>query len=116
MATSCRVDAPSAFSESARAARLRDPRGVYEGCHTAGGRVVALRVAGRELGQALGRAFLPARAHARPELTIDLWDESATGVRHPGLPGSGERLDFVADGRYVRCAGPGFEIWCDRAT
>jgi hypothetical protein len=69
----------------------------------------------------LSRAFLP--SDGVPELSVDLWDEDATGTRRPAGPvedayaavtGPGERVDLFAGDRYARCGGPGFSIWCDR--
>jgi hypothetical protein len=66
-------------------ALVRHPRGLRESFYTFGGRTVHLRVVGAEMAAHIVRPFahlqLTPVPGAHADLTIDLWDEQATGIR-----------------------------------
>ena len=90
------------------------------------GRGADLHVAGDELARVLLRALAPAPAVSGDGLSLELWDERATGVPCPALPAvaeigerhgpAGERFAPSADGASVRFSGPDFDIRLDRAS
>ncbi len=90
-----------------------------------------MRIVGHLLAEQLRRPMEHLRAEestgARaPDLMVDLWDESQTGVRCPideasdALPRSWRVPDgefrTSLDGRFVQFQGPGSLTWLDRAT
>lgn len=93
-----------------RRAREDRPEASVEAHYALGGRPVRVRVAGRDLASDVDRAIRHLRLDAppgdRPALTVDLWDESETGVSCAGCvagddlnaPGS---FSVSPDGRYV---------------
>jgi hypothetical protein len=98
---------------------------VSEHVFSVAGSPVYVRVAGGEVARMLQRSLAPSAADG-PGLTLELWDEVATGVGRGVFagPGSdfyrdgpaGETLGLSPDGRYVRYAGADFEILLDRAA
>src|SRR3954469_10977587 len=72
--------------ESFEVARIKRPDEYVESYYSFAGRSVCTRIIGRELAAAHERAFAPRALITRslaPALTIDLWDESVTGVPYP---------------------------------
>jgi hypothetical protein len=86
-----------------------------------GGRRAAIRVAGADLFDSLVRTLAPAAGDGRPDIGIDLWDASATGVPVPdGPPLYGDRRDLAGgslvrspDRRWLAHHHPDVELWVD---
>jgi hypothetical protein len=107
-----------------RACKAR-PDQVSDHIFSVGGAPVYARVAGTSVARILARSLVPGVADG-PGLTLDLWDEEATAIAPVGVPSqrdglvrpgpAGEQLGIWSGGRYVRYAGPDFEIRLDRAS
>jgi hypothetical protein len=91
-------------------ALVRHPRGLRESFYTFGGRTVRLRVVGEDMAAQIVRPFAHLRLTSAPdaaaELTIDLWDEQATGIRRQVTSFDSDRpwpsvVALSADERYV---------------
>lgn len=67
-----------------------------------GGRVAAVRVAGPALFSGLVRTLAPAEGDGQADLSIDLWDAAATGVRVPDIPPPGGPRQGTAGGWLMR--------------
>ncbi len=63
---------------------------LLECSYSIAGRQARIRFAGREMYEALGRAFAHLRTDGtnEPALTIDVWDSATSGVSDPPLPAS----------------------------
>jgi hypothetical protein len=106
----------------------RRPDVVREADYTFAGQPVRVRTVGCVLADHLTRPFAHLRACGSattpPALTIDVWDESETGVaRPPSMNGDGAELAWPAGhgvfalsagGRRIRYDGPDWSTWLDR--
>jgi len=96
-----------------------------------GGAEAQMNVVGHRLASSISRAFrhlILAQPMGSPQLTIDLWDERATGIDCPDAVSAIERQVkaerqgrlFVAVGRsgdrYVGYFRPGMVVWMDRES
>ena len=91
-------------------ARMRHPHRVQESFYLFGGKGARIRIVGREMARHITRPFCHLQADVSdvgtPQLTIDLWDESETGVHCQATSsnGSAGQTRFTAlapDGRFV---------------
>jgi hypothetical protein len=89
-ARQCRV-MQAAFQQ----AMENHPHSLSESCYTFGAGRVRVRVVGSELARHIVRPFSHLRTSdpipACPQLTIDLWDENATGIRCQVAPPNGRQ-------------------------
>jgi hypothetical protein len=123
-------EAFSALRESHRKALDGHPSEATTIHFALAGARVSLRIAGRQLAASIGRSFrhLPRLEDTArlPQLTVDLWDELATGVACPRtIRELGERAEGKAEtdaaltvgaveDRYVGQLRPGIRVWMDR--
>ena len=114
----------AAFLQAMRAS----PGALFQSPYRFGGRQVRIRVVGRALAEQITRPFahLQTQGHpsTTPELTIDLWDESETGIACPVASGTDDVgatwriakgfLSASPDRRFVRFQSPESSTWLDR--
>lgn len=108
----------------ARACAAR-PDQLAERVYSVGGVPVYARVVGEDVTRILDRSLVPGVGDG-PGLTLELWDEEATAVAPAALSSqhdgavragpAGEELGIWSDARWVRYAGPDFEIRLDRVA
>jgi len=106
-------------------ARRRCPDQLVDQTFSVGGIAVNAHIVGRDLAHLFARSLARAGEAAQlPALTLQLWDEQATGVA-PGpvteqqdgivkFGAAGERLGFTEDGRFLHFSTPHFDIRLDR--
>jgi hypothetical protein len=112
------------MAEAFARASAAHPEAVHVRQYLFAGRATRVRIVGDALAHEIGRAFAHLDANgaapARPQLTIDLWDESATGIGcadgdAPLGPGEAERVTASPDGRFVLHRLPSSATGLDRA-
>lgn len=105
------------------------PDGCVERWYRFAGAAVQTRIAGSSLAERYQRAFAHLAIPEQPaaaEITVDLWDEAATGIGCPpewieatrGAPGTAPRnaLSYILGGRVAHALLPGSRTWLDRAA
>lgn len=104
-------------------ATVRHPHRLQESFYQFGGQRVRIRIVGREMATHITRPFSHLRADVAdtrtPQLTVDLWDESETGVHCQVSPlNGGRQTPFAAlapDGRFLAQQRPNVLNYYDRS-
>lgn len=119
---------PAVFTHmqaSFESARSRRPDGFRESYYSIASQSVCLRLVGGRLSEHISRPFAHLQTHAlpsaTPQLTVDLWDEEATGIPCPIEPvpkhlGPRALITASPDSRFVGYQRQQTVTWFDRVT